>query len=127
MVGADLGTNGDLVCIFPEGGITRSGQLQAFKPGMMKILEGADAPVVPVYLDGLWGSIFSFDRGKFFWKWPRRWPYTVSIYFGPPITKPEDVYQVRRVVQDLGANAVCERASKSAIRRAAHSRAVPCW
>jgi acyl-[acyl-carrier-protein]-phospholipid O-acyltransferase / long-chain-fatty-acid--[acyl-carrier-protein] ligase len=39
---------GELVCIFPEGGISRSGQLQGFKPGIMKILEGTDAPVVPV-------------------------------------------------------------------------------
>src|SRR5262249_21925065 len=51
---------GDLVCIFPEGGLTRTGQVQTFKPGLMKILEGTSAPVIPVYLDGLWGSIFSF-------------------------------------------------------------------
>ena len=62
----DALNNGELVCIFPEGGITRSGQLQSFKPGMMKILKGADVPVVPVYLDGLWGSIFSFEGGRFF-------------------------------------------------------------
>ena len=53
---------GELVCIFPEGGITRSGQLQTFKPGVLQIIKGADAPVVPVYLDELWGSIFSFAR-----------------------------------------------------------------
>src|SRR5262245_38515607 len=51
---------GELVCIFPEGGLTRTGQVQAFRPGLMKILEGGTAPVVPVYLEGLWGSIFSF-------------------------------------------------------------------
>lgn len=106
--------NGELVCIFPEGGITRSGQLQPFKPGMMKILDGTNAPVIPVYLDGLWGSIFSFERGKFFWKWPRRWPYPISIYFGEPLADPDDVHHVRRVVQQLGADAVSNRAEKNA-------------
>ena len=75
----------------------------------MKVLEGADVPVVPVYLDGLWGSIFSFERGKFFWKWPKRWPFPITIYFGSPLTNPEDVNQLRRAVQDLGAIAVQER------------------
>ena len=103
---------GELVCIFPEGAITRTGQLQAFKPGMMKILKGTDVPVIPVFLDGLWGSVFSFDRGRFFWKWPKRWPYPVSIHFGKAISDPGDVHHVRRVVQDLGAKAVRERAEK---------------
>lgn len=110
----DALNNGELVCIFPEGAITRTGQLQPFKPGMMKILKGTDAPVIPVYLDGLWGSVFSFDRGKFFWKWPRQIPYPMSIHFGKAITDPSDVHHIRRVVQDLGAKAVQERSEDSA-------------
>lgn len=106
--------NGELVCIFPEGGITRTGMLQPFKPGVMKIIDGTDAPVIPVYLDGLWGSIFSFDGGKFFWKWPKRWPYPISIHFGKPLSNPEDIHEVRRSVEQLGAQAVQERASESA-------------
>ena len=56
--------NGDLLAIFPEGGITRDGQLQPFKGGIMKILEraraeGVEAPVVPMALTNLWGSFFS--------------------------------------------------------------------
>ncbi|HSW08101.1 MFS transporter [Aquabacterium sp.] len=50
---------GDLLCIFPEGGITRDGELQAFKGGIMKILERRPVPVVPVALQNLWGSFFS--------------------------------------------------------------------
>jgi len=55
---------GDLLGIFPEGGITRDGQLQPFKGGVMKILEqaradGLDVPVVPMALTNLWGSFFS--------------------------------------------------------------------
>jgi acyl-[acyl-carrier-protein]-phospholipid O-acyltransferase/long-chain-fatty-acid--[acyl-carrier-protein] ligase len=104
--------NGELVCIFPEGGITRTGQLQTFKPGLMKILEGANAPVIPVYLDGLWGSIFSFERGKFLWKRPKKWPYPISIHFGHPVVDPEDVHEVRRAVQNLGATAVARRTER---------------
>jgi acyl-[acyl-carrier-protein]-phospholipid O-acyltransferase / long-chain-fatty-acid--[acyl-carrier-protein] ligase len=105
----DALNNGELVCIFPEGGMTRSGQVQAFKPGMMKILDGTDAPVIPVYLDGLWGSIFSFEGEKFFWKWPKRFPYPMTIHFGPPIKHPSDVHQLRQAVLDQGAAAVTAR------------------
>jgi acyl-[acyl-carrier-protein]-phospholipid O-acyltransferase/long-chain-fatty-acid--[acyl-carrier-protein] ligase len=97
---------GELVCIFAEGGLSRSGQVQAFRPGMMKILDGTTAPVVPVYLEGLWGSIFSFEGNKFFWKWPKRIPYPLSIHFGPPIAEPNDIHKIRQAVLDLGAVAV---------------------
>ena len=109
----DALNNGELVCIFPEGGMTRSGQVQAFKPGMMKILDGAHAPVVPVYLDGLWGSIFSFERGKFFWKWPKRFPYPMTIHFGPPIKNPSDIHQLRQAVLEQGAAAVHKSAHEN--------------
>jgi 1-acyl-sn-glycerol-3-phosphate acyltransferase len=50
---------GDLLGIFPEGGITRDGQLQPFKGGIMKILASQPAPVIPMALTNLWGSYFS--------------------------------------------------------------------
>jgi acyl-[acyl-carrier-protein]-phospholipid O-acyltransferase / long-chain-fatty-acid--[acyl-carrier-protein] ligase len=96
---------GELVCIFPEGGLSRTGQVQAFKPGMMKILEGTEAPVIPVYLEGLWGSIFSFKGEKFFWKWPERLPYPMSIHFGPAVARPDQPHQIRQAVLALGAEA----------------------
>lgn len=105
--------NGELVCIFPEGAITRSGQMQAFRPGLLRVLKGTGVPVVPVYLDELWGSVFSFRGGKFFWKWPERWPYPISIFFGRPVDNPMDVHQVRQAVQALGATAVERRASRA--------------
>src|SRR5262245_2404976 len=96
---------GDLVCIFPEGGLTRTGQVQAFTPGLMKILEGSDAPVIPIYLQGLWGSIFSFKGEKFFWKWPEKLPYPVSVHFGVPIRHADDVFAIRQAVLELGSKA----------------------
>jgi 1-acyl-sn-glycerol-3-phosphate acyltransferase len=56
---------GDLLCIFPEGNITRDGQLGEFKGGIMKILETHPVPVVPLALQNLWGSYFSrIDGGR---------------------------------------------------------------
>lgn len=106
---------GDLVCIFAEGQLTRTGQLLPFQKGLMRIVEGTGAPVVPIYLDGLWGSIFSFRGGKFFWKWPRRWPYPVSILFGKPLANPDHVEQVRAAVQTLGVEAVEKRKQRDLI------------
>ncbi len=98
--------DGQLVCIFPEGGLTRSGQIQPFQPGMLRILKGTDVPVIPINLHGLWGSIFSYRGGKFFWKWPQKWRYPVSIVFGEPIRSPQSVFEVQNRVQQLGALAV---------------------
>jgi acyl-[acyl-carrier-protein]-phospholipid O-acyltransferase/long-chain-fatty-acid--[acyl-carrier-protein] ligase len=50
--------------------------------------------VIPINLVGLWGSVFSFEGGKPLRKWPRRWPYPVTIRIGPPIADPTDAEQV---------------------------------
>lgn len=100
---------GELVCIFAEGKITRTGQLQPFQRGLLRIVRGTGAPVVPVYLDGLWGSIFSYRGGRLLWKRPRQWPFPVSIVFGKPLTEPDSVEEVRRPVEALGVGAVEER------------------
>ena len=77
--------SGEVVCIFAEGQITRIGQLLPFRRGMERIMKGVDAPIVPVNLDGVWGSIFSFERGRFLWKMPRSIPYPVTVSFGKPM------------------------------------------
>jgi len=106
---------GELVCIFAEGSITRTGQLQPFQRGLLRIVKGTDVPVVPVWLNGLWGSIFSFHGGRFFWKRPRQWPYPVSISFGTPLANPDDINRVRLAVQTLGAESVEHRKSEAMI------------
>jgi acyl-[acyl-carrier-protein]-phospholipid O-acyltransferase/long-chain-fatty-acid--[acyl-carrier-protein] ligase len=102
-------SQGELVCIFPEGGLTRTGTLQRFKPGLLALAEAGAVPVIPVFLDELWGSIFSFRGGRFFWKRPRNWPYRVSIWFGPALRHVKDVAAARRAVEALGVRAVQER------------------
>jgi acyl-[acyl-carrier-protein]-phospholipid O-acyltransferase/long-chain-fatty-acid--[acyl-carrier-protein] ligase len=111
---AEAAGNGELVCIFPEAELSRSGQLQTFTQGAITIHEKARVPVIPVYLDGLWGSIFSFKHGKFSWRWPRQIPYPVWIHYGQPIDKVENVFQLRQAVQDLGAVAVDQRMKNDA-------------
>lgn len=106
---------GELVCIFAEGQITRNGQLQKFERGLVKILKGTDAPVIPVYLDELWGSIFSYERGKLFWKKPSHWPYPVSISFGAPIHGVNDVDVVRHAVLDLSVKSMERRKDRRMI------------
>ncbi|MFO1093862.1 MAG: AMP-binding protein [Planctomycetaceae bacterium] len=99
-------TNGELVCIFAEGQLTRTGQMQTFQPGLMRIVGKSGVPVIPVYLHGLWGSIFSYKGGRFFWKLPQKLRYPVSIQFGKPMAEPDDVNQVRQAVERLGVQAV---------------------
>ena len=77
--------NGEVVCIFPEGQMTRIGQMLPFRRGMERIVKGVDVPIIPVNLGGVWGSIFSFQRGRFFWKMPRKIPYPVTVTFGKPM------------------------------------------
>lgn len=101
--------SGEVVCIFPEGGITRNGQLQAFLPGMMKVLNETDAVVVPVYFDGLWGSIFSFSEGRYFWKMPQLRRRRIDVYFGEPLSGVTDPNLARRAVENLGAIALESR------------------
>ena len=107
--------SGQLVCIFAEGKISRTGQLQKFERGMLRILKDTDAPVVPVCLDELWGSIFSYERGKFIWKTPKYWPYPVSISFGERLLHVDDVNIVRNAVLLLNTQSVQLRKERSMI------------
>jgi acyl-[acyl-carrier-protein]-phospholipid O-acyltransferase / long-chain-fatty-acid--[acyl-carrier-protein] ligase len=101
--------NGEVVCIFPEGEITRIGQMLPFRRGFERIIKGIDVPIIPVNIDGIWGSIFSFSGGHFLWKWPRRIPYPVRITFGKPLPSTATATEVRQAVQELGVDAFQRR------------------
>ena len=75
--------NGELVCIFPEGKLTTDGELNEFKSGIDRILEETPVQVIPLALQGLWGSFFSRDPGK---GWFRRLWSRVTLVAGPPLT-----------------------------------------
>ncbi|MEM7009861.1 MAG: MFS transporter [Verrucomicrobiota bacterium] len=98
--------NGDVVCIFPEGRLTRTGMLNDLRRGFELIARKSESPVMPVYMDALWGSIFSFERLKYFYKAPLRFPYPVTVNFGELI--PHDQVNAglaRAAIQDLSAEA----------------------
>ena len=76
---------GEIVCLFPEGQLERTGVLLRLQRGYELIARHANAQVVPVWLDQLWGSIFSFQGGRFFTKLPKRIPYPATIAFGKPL------------------------------------------
>ncbi|HXN22198.1 MAG TPA: acyl-[ACP]--phospholipid O-acyltransferase [Candidatus Dormibacteraeota bacterium] len=97
--------SGEVVCIFAEGQITRIGNLLPFRRGFERIMKGVDAPIIPVNLDGVWGSIFSFEKGRFFWKLPRRIPYPVTVSFGSPLPPIATHFEVRQAVQNLHTEA----------------------
>jgi len=101
--------NGELLCIFPEGQMTRIGQMLPFRRGLERIMKGVDAPIIPVHIDGVWGSIFSFAGGKFLWKFPRKIPYPVHVTFGTPLAGTTAAKEVRRNVQELGVDAFAAR------------------
>lgn len=104
---------GHVVCIFAEGAISRTGNMLPFKKGFERIILGLDVPVIPVHLDRLWGSIFSFKDGRFFWKWPRKIPYPVTVSFGKPLASNATAQQVRNAVMELGSEAALLRQSKN--------------
>lgn len=100
---------GELVCIFAEGAVTRTGSLLPFRRGFERIMKGLDVPIIPIHLDRVWGSIFSFEGGKFLFKWPRRIPYPVTVSFGAPLKGSSTAFEVRQAVIKLGAEAFAHR------------------
>jgi acyl-[acyl-carrier-protein]-phospholipid O-acyltransferase/long-chain-fatty-acid--[acyl-carrier-protein] ligase len=99
----------EIVCIFAEGQITRTGQLLPFRRGLERIMKGVDAPIIPVNLDGVWGSIFSFERGRFLWKLPRRMAHKITVSFGKHMPPTSTAIEVRAAVQELHAEAFARR------------------
>ncbi|KAF0814990.1 Lysophospholipid transporter LplT [Andreprevotia sp. IGB-42] len=76
---------GEVVCIFPEGGITRDGEIQPFRPGIEDIIRRTPVPVLPMALQGLWGSFFSRKDGAAMMKLPRGVWSRIGLRTGLPV------------------------------------------
>ena len=82
--------NGQLVCIFPEGRLTKDGHVAEFRPGILRILKETPVPVIPLAVSNLWGSMFS-RHSKSLWKrLPRRYLARIKLAVGEPV-QPNDV------------------------------------
>lgn len=97
--------NGEMVCIFPEGRITDTGDMYPFKNGIQRIVERSPVPVYPVALQGMWGSFSSRKGGAAFTKMPRRFKSHVAVSVGhavpPELATPEHLEaQVRELRGD---------------------------
>ncbi|PYJ86290.1 MAG: AMP-dependent synthetase [Verrucomicrobia bacterium] len=112
---------GEIVCLFPEGELTRTGSLLRLRRGYEIIARQAQAPVVPVWLGQLWGSIFSYEGGRFFTKWPKAVPAQVRVAFGEPLSADTaDIATVREELLKLGEFSYSQRpAFRGHIGRAA--------
>ena len=94
---------GTPLCVFAEGGISSLGNILPFKRGVLLLAKQADVPILPVHLDGVWGSIFSMERGKFFKKKPISFPYRVCVRVGEVIDPQKtDRESIRSRVMELG-------------------------
>jgi acyl-[acyl-carrier-protein]-phospholipid O-acyltransferase / long-chain-fatty-acid--[acyl-carrier-protein] ligase len=102
---ADAIHQGELVCIFAEGQVTRTGQMLPFRRGFERIMKGLEAPVIPVGLDGLWGSRFSFAPRRSLRPWRRRLRRPVSVSYGQPLPPTATPAEVRQAVQELTSDA----------------------
>ena len=101
---SDAIRNGEVVCIFAEGQITRIGQLLPFQRGFERIMKDLDAPIIPVALDGVLGSPTSFERGHMR-RFPEHLPHPVTVSFGAPLPPTATPVEAREAVQALIADA----------------------
>jgi acyl-[acyl-carrier-protein]-phospholipid O-acyltransferase / long-chain-fatty-acid--[acyl-carrier-protein] ligase len=124
--------NGDVVCLFPEGYPTRNATMFPFHRGFEKIVAGRDVSIIPVYLDQIWGSIFSYKGGRLFWKWPKRRKHPVTVSFGPLQPKSISAGQIRQVILEIASDRAKERSAtilplhRQFVRSAARHPFRPC-
>jgi len=100
---------GELVCLFAESSRMRIGDLPRFKSSLEGLRRGLTVPIIPAHLDREWGDIFSVEGGRFFFKWPRRIPYRVTVSFGAALPPSASTYQVRQALALLSAAAFSRR------------------
>jgi len=97
--------DGEVVCAFPEGKITRNGLMDEFSAGYSVMLpEDRKVPVIPVRIGMMWGSIFSYYYGKLKFRFPRELPYPASVTFGDAIPDGTTPFELRQIISELGAD-----------------------
>lgn len=101
---------GELVCVFPEGQVSRTGALMEIRKGFETLAKRAEVPVVPVFIDSLWGSIFTYANQKLVFKLPEQFPLSVLVAVGPPLShRSVNPVLARQALLDLGERAYQQR------------------
>ena len=96
---------GRLVCIFPEGAVTRTGNMISFQHGVERLM-GPDIPVIPVYIDGMWGHPLSMKGGGLLKSWSRVLRPCVTVYYGQPIKGLIPAGELRLHVMEMASPAM---------------------
>lgn len=105
--------NGELLVVFAEGGITRTGAIRYFEPGFLSFLKGnEDVPIIPFYIGGLFGSMFSYAKNGVMTFRPQKLKESVVLAFGKPLYHPRDPQQVQQVVEELAVDTMREHCRK---------------
>jgi acyl-[acyl-carrier-protein]-phospholipid O-acyltransferase/long-chain-fatty-acid--[acyl-carrier-protein] ligase len=93
---------GELVCVFPEGQLTRTGMMAPFQRGLERIVKGRSTPIIPIHLDRLEHSVFSPVSRR---RWPRRIPYPVTVSIGTPLPASASLFEIRGAISALDQEA----------------------
>ncbi len=104
--------SGRLVCIFPEGALTRTGHMRPFKHGLEKIIKGTGCPIIPIYIGGAWGSFFSHSGKGIMNQLPTKIPYPIRLQFGTALPTTATTAEVESAVHELEYNDMNLRKNK---------------
>jgi len=89
---------GEIVCVFPEGQVTRTGLMTPFQRGLKRIVKGRTAPIIPVQLDRISRSIFAPISHRLI---PERLPFPVTVSLGAPLPATASLFEIRQAIRDL--------------------------
>lgn len=92
---------GEVVCVFPEGQVTHTGKMLPFRRGIEIITKRRNFPIIPVHIANVWGSIFSFDKGRFFKKWPKRFSYSLTLTIGKELSAETTAPELYRKIEEM--------------------------
>jgi acyl-[acyl-carrier-protein]-phospholipid O-acyltransferase/long-chain-fatty-acid--[acyl-carrier-protein] ligase len=96
---------GNLVAIFPEGHITRDGEISPFERGYQRVIRGIDCPIIPIHIEGLWGHPLSCKGGSPFRSWELWFRPQVTVRVGKPVSGDKSPEDLRQIVIAVGQQA----------------------
>ena len=97
---------GRVVLVFPEGRLTRNGQMLPFRRGIELVAKRVGQPfaLVPTILWNVWGTLSSHKTGRMYWRWPEVWRRPIAVQFGPPLPGTTKIAELRAAVVETGAD-----------------------